>query len=136
IDPEAWKNFDLIKVGFWPGGDRDGNPYVTHETTILVAKRLQQTLMRCYHRDMRFLKRRLTFQGVENIIAEIEQKIYPMAYGTGEGGYNSPKELLSDLLEARKSIIEKHRGLFLDILDEVILKVRIFGFYLASMDIR
>src|SRR5690606_20804427 len=68
--------------------------------------------------------------------AEIEQKIYPMAYGTGEGGYNSPKELLSDLLEARKSIIEKHRGLFLDILDEVILKVRIFGFYLASMDIR
>ncbi|HEU5146951.1 MAG TPA: phosphoenolpyruvate carboxylase, partial [Chryseosolibacter sp.] len=27
IDPEEWKNFNLIKVGFWPGGDRDGNPF-------------------------------------------------------------------------------------------------------------
>ena len=59
-----------------------------------------------------------------------------MAYGSGEGGYASPEELLNDLLQARKSIIEKHRGLFLDLLDKVILKVRIFGFYFASMDIR
>lgn len=136
IDPENWKNFDLIKVGFWPGGDRDGNPYVTHETSLQVARHLQQTLMRCYHRDIRFLKRRLTFQGVDHIIADVERRIYPMAYGIGEGGYASPKELLNDLLKARKSIVEDHRGLFLDILDQVILKVRIFGFYFASMDIR
>jgi phosphoenolpyruvate carboxylase len=136
IDPEQWTNFDLIKVGFWPGGDRDGNPFVTHETSIQVAQRLQQTLLRCYYRDVRFLKRRLTFKGVDHIIAEVERKIYPMAYGTGEGGYRKPEELLDDLLKARKSIIETHRGLFLDILDHVILKVRIFGFYFASMDIR
>lgn len=136
IDPENWKNFDLIKVGFWPGGDRDGNPFVTHETSIQVAQRLQQTLMRCYHRDVRFLKRRLTFKGVDTVIAEVERRIYPMAYGSGEGGYETPQALLNDLQKARKSIIETHRGLFLDILDEVILKVRIFGFYFASMDIR
>ena len=136
IDPEQWKNFNLIKVGFWPGGDRDGNPFVTHETSLQVARRLQQTLMRCYHRDVRFLKRRLTFQDVDDIIAEVERRIYPMAYGSGEDGYSSPEELLNDLLRARKSIIETHRGLFLDLLDKVILKVRIFGFYLASMDIR
>lgn len=136
IDPEEWKNFNLIKVGFWPGGDRDGNPFVTHETTLKVAKHLQQTLMRCYYRDARFLKRRLTFQGVAQIIADVERKIYPLAYGSGEGGYTGPDELLADLLEARKSIVETHRGLFLDLLDEVILKVRIFGFYFASMDIR
>lgn len=136
IDPEAWKNFNLIKVGFWPGGDRDGNPFVTHETSLQVAHHLRQTLMRCYHRDVRFLKRRLTFQGVENIIAEIERRIYPMAYGSGENGYSSPEELLTDLLRARKSIVEVHRGLFLDLLDKVIIKVRIFGFYFASMDIR
>ena len=136
IDPEEWRNFDLIKVGFWPGGDRDGNPFVTHETSLQVAHRLQQTLMRCYYRDIRFLKRRLTFQGVDNIIAEVERRIYPMAYGSGENGYGSPQELLDDLLKARKSIIETHRGLFLDLLDKVILKVRIFGFYFASMDIR
>jgi phosphoenolpyruvate carboxylase len=136
IDPEEWKNFNLIKIGFWPGGDRDGNPFVTHETTLKVAKHLQQTLMRCYYRDARFLKRRLTFQGVDNIIAGVERKIYPLAYGSGEGGYAGPEELLKDLLDARRSIIETHRGLFLDLLDEVILKVRIFGFYFASMDIR
>lgn len=136
IDPEQWKNYDLIKVGFWPGGDRDGNPYVTHETTLKVAKHLQQTLMRSYYRDIRFLKRRLTFQGVDRLIAEVERKIYPLAYGGGEGGYGGPDELLRDLQEARKNIMEKHRGLFLDLLDEFILKVRIFGFYLASMDIR
>lgn len=136
IDPEQWKNFDLMKVGFWPGGDRDGNPYVTHETTLRVAKLLQQTLMRCYYRDIRFLKRRLTFQGVDTIIAQAERKIYPMAYGSGEGGYAKPAELLKDLLTARQSIIENHRGLFLDLLDQVIVKVRIFGFYFASMDIR
>jgi phosphoenolpyruvate carboxylase len=136
IKPEDWKNYDLIKIGFWPGGDRDGNPFVTHETTLQVAQRLQQTLMKCYYRDVRFLKRRLTFKGVANIIADVEKNIYPLAYGTGEGGYGSADDLLKDLLQARKSIIDDHRGLFLDLLDEVIIKVRIFGFYFASMDIR
>lgn len=136
IDLQEWKNFDLIKVGFWPGGDRDGNPFVTHETSLQVAQRLQQTLLRCYYRDARFLKRRLTFKGVDNIIAEVEQKLYPLAYGTGKGGYSNPDQLLQDLLRARQSIIEDHRGLFLGLLDEVILKVKIFGFHFASMDIR
>jgi phosphoenolpyruvate carboxylase len=30
----------LIKLGFWPGGDRDGNPFVTTEITL----RLQSVL--------------------------------------------------------------------------------------------
>ena len=136
IGQEEWKNFDLIKIGFWPGGDRDGNPFVTHEITLKVAQRLRQTLFRCYYRDARFLKRRLTFKGVDEIIAEVERKIYPLAYGNGEGGYQDAEEILADLLKARKSLEEDHRGLFLGILDEVILKVRIFGFYFASMDIR
>ena len=25
--------YDLISVGFWPGGDRDGNPFVTKKIT-------------------------------------------------------------------------------------------------------
>jgi phosphoenolpyruvate carboxylase len=136
IDPEEWKNYNLIKIGFWPGGDRDGNPFVTHETTLKVAEHLQRTLMRCYYRDARFLKRRLTFQGVDHIIAEVERKIYLRAYGNGDGGYVNANELLDDLLAARKSLIEEHRGLFLDLLDDFILKVRIFCFNFASMDIR
>jgi phosphoenolpyruvate carboxylase len=136
IKPEEWKNFDLIKIGFWPGGDRDGNPFVTHEITEQVAQRLQQTLMRCYYRDARFLKRRITFKGVDHLMAKFEHKIYPLAYGDGEGGYESAEEILEDLMVARKQLIDEHRGLFLDLLDDVILKVQTFGFYFASMDIR
>lgn len=136
IKPEDWTNFDLVKIGFWPGGDRDGNPFVTHEITEQVAHRLQQTLMRCYYRDARFLKRRITFKGVDHLMSAFEKKIYPLAYGNGEGGYRSKDEVLTDLLEARRLLIQDHRGLFLDLLDDVILKVQIFGFYFASMDIR
>src|SRR5687768_2719784 len=85
IKLEDWTNFDLIKIGFWPGGDRDGNPFVTHEITLKVAQRLQEGLLRSYHRDLRFLKRRLTFKGVDHIITRAERKIYPIAYGNGYG---------------------------------------------------
>jgi phosphoenolpyruvate carboxylase len=34
----------LIKLGFWPGGDRDGNPFVTTEITLKVADRLRTSI--------------------------------------------------------------------------------------------
>ncbi len=137
IKLEEWVNYDLIKIGFWPGGDRDGNPFVTHEITLKVANHLQQTLLKCYHRDLRYLKRRLTFKGVDHIIVEAERKVYPIAYGGGQGEvYDHPDALLNDLFEAREVLIRDHKGLFLNLLDAFILKVRIFGFYFASMDVR
>lgn len=136
IPMDEWTNFDLLKIGFWPGGDRDGNPFVTHDITLQVAKKLQQTLMRCYHRDVRILKRRLTFKGVDHIITDIERKLYPLAFGNPEAGYQKASNLLDDLSKVRTSLIDDHRGLFLDLLDDVILKVNIFGFHLASMDVR
>lgn len=136
MKPEEWVNYDLIKVGFWPGGDRDGNPFVTHEITLKVADHLRQTLMRCYYRDIRMLKRRLTFNGVDHIITRAERSVYPLAYGGTGTGYANPDALLNDLLEAREVLIRDHKGLFLNLLDAFILKVRIFGFYFGSMDVR
>lgn len=133
---EEWTNYDLIKIGFWPGGDRDGNPFVTHDITLRVAQRLQETVLRCYHRDIRILRRRLTFKGIDDIILRAERKIYPIAYSGHGEIYQSPDELLNDLFEAREVLLKEHNGLFLNLLDDFILKVKIFGFYFASMDIR
>src|SRR5687767_7754668 len=50
------ENFDLselVKMGFWSGGDRDGNPFVTVETTLKTANALRRAILRCYYRDVR-----------------------------------------------------------------------------------
>ncbi|MDP3840155.1 MAG: phosphoenolpyruvate carboxylase, partial [Methylococcales bacterium] len=130
-----WMNPQLIHIGFWPGGDRDGNPFVTHDITLQVAQRLRETILRCYHRDLRNIKRRLSFKGVDALIAEAEQKIYQSLYG-GNLAYTSAAEFEQLLLQARQRIINDHDGLFLDQLDRLLLNVRMFGFHFSSLDIR
>ncbi len=130
-----WKNDRLVVIGFWPGGDRDGNPFVTSEITRKVAARLQESILKCYYRDVRTLRRRLTFHGVDKVIIEIEKKIYQWAYGT-ERGYARAEDLVADLMQARTKLINEHDGLFLNLLDAFILKVKLFGFNFASLDVR
>ena len=67
---------ELIKMGFWSGGDRDGNPFVTTAITLKTAAALRRAILQCYYRDVRRLKRRLTFSGVESVLAELETKLY------------------------------------------------------------
>jgi len=135
IPLSQWKNNRLMVIGFWPGGDRDGNPFVTSEITLKVAARLQESILKCYYRDVRILRRRLTFKGVDKIMLDIERKIYNWVFGTTKG-YNQVEEFIHDLVSARKLLVSDHGGLFLDLLDSFILKVKQFGFYFASLDIR
>lgn len=46
----------LIRMGFWPGGDRDGNPFVKSGTTLKVAEALRGSIIKCYYRDVRGLR--------------------------------------------------------------------------------
>jgi phosphoenolpyruvate carboxylase len=130
-----WFNPQLVHIGFWPGGDRDGNPFVTHDITLQVAQQLHKTILRCYYRDLRLLKRRLSFKGVDKLISDAEQKIYHSLYG-GKNIYSCAAEFEQALLQMRKHIINDHDSLFLDLLDKLLLNVRIFGFHFASLDIR
>jgi phosphoenolpyruvate carboxylase len=135
IEPENWTNTRLFTIGFWPGGDRDGNPFVTSATTLQVAEHLRERIIRNYFNEVRQLKRRLTFKGVDEIINRIEQRlIYNMQ--KRDTGYRFASELYDDLEQARKVLIQDHDGLFADQLDAVLLKVRIFGFHFAGIEIR
>ena len=126
----------IINLGFWPGGDRDGNPFVTSEITLKVADRLRASILKCYYTDIRKLKRKLTFSGIDVIIAELENKLYrSVFYSSGEIFISLPE--LKDKLNQIKSIcIENHQSLYLDAITDLINKVNLFGFHFASLDIR
>ncbi len=51
----------VIRMGFWPGGARDGNPFVHTSITLEVADALRSSIIKSYYLDIRRLKRRLTF---------------------------------------------------------------------------
>ena len=78
-NPE-YNNPDIIKLGFWPGGDRDGNPYVTAEITSDVADALRTTLMKCYNKDLKELQKRLSFRGVQEKVEALRGLIYVAMY--------------------------------------------------------
>ncbi|MFL3661156.1 MAG: phosphoenolpyruvate carboxylase [Polaribacter sp.] len=127
---------EIIDLGFWPGGDRDGNPFVTTEITLNVAERLRQSILRSYYRDVRRLKRRFTFDGVQEILATIEKRLYKHVVRSYGKLNFSQSILLEALAQARKIVVDKHQSLFIEELDDFINKIRIFGFHFATLDIR
>ena len=130
------KDNAVIKMGFWPGGDRDGNPFVKAETTLRVAEGLRQAILRCYYYDVRRLKRRMTFKGVDTIIADLEIKLYNSVFIPEHTAELSKRDILDPLVQIREIIIYQHNSLFVDLVDNLIGKVMIFGLHFATLDIR
>jgi len=126
----------LIKLGFWPGGDRDGNPFVTTDITLKVADRLRTSILKCYYVEMRNLKRKLTFSGVDTLVAELENKLYRSVFYSKGDIFITLEELLTQLDKIRTIIIEKHQSLYLDELEAFLVKINLFGFHFATLDIR
>ena len=131
-----FKNFNLISLGFWPGGDRDGNPFVTTKITVKTALKLRSDILKNYYRDVRKLRRRLTFKNIESKISEIENKLYISMNQDSVNVELDLKDLKLQLKNIREILINDHQSLFLDQLDDLILKVEIFGYHFATLDIR
>jgi phosphoenolpyruvate carboxylase len=126
----------LIRMGFWPGGDRDGNPFVTTETTLQVANSLRGNIVKCYYLDIRKLKRRLTFKGVDTIVQKLENRLYENLF-IPETKFNlNVDEFLNELNTIRELLVNEHNSLFIEQVNSLMNKVELFGFYFATLDIR
>ena len=127
---------DIINLGFWPGGDRDGNPFVTTKITLKTANKLRSDIIKNYYRDIRSLRRRLTFKNIESKVIDIENRLYRSIFNENKAPKITLDELKNSLNEIKIILISEHNSLFLDELQDIIDKVKIFGYHFASLDIR
>ncbi len=131
IDPKK-----VIEFGFWPGGDRDGNPNVDAKTTVEVSRMLRQILFRCYYRDFRNIKRRITFRGVEDQINSLQEVFYQNAFNNAI----QEEDIADGIIEKLKEIVEilnsEHDALFVNVVLDLLRKVELYRCYFASLDIR
>ena len=126
----------IIKMGFWPGGDRDGNPFVNSDTTLKVADALRGGIIKCYYLEIRRLRRRLTFKKVDVLLADLEIQLYNNIFIPGNRTNITKGDILDVLNTIRETLIYQHSGLFLYLVDNLINKIHVFGLHFASLDIR
>ncbi|HEX4957942.1 MAG TPA: phosphoenolpyruvate carboxylase [Lacibacter sp.] len=133
---ELLNKHPIVQLGFWPGGDKDGNPFVTSDITLNVADALRSSIIKCYYMDVRKLKRRLTFEGVEAPLAELEKKLYNNIFIPGQRTSLTKEEILETLEQIRHTIVYQHNNLFVQLVENLITKVENFGLHFATLDIR
>lgn len=134
IRDEKFENYNLMKLGFWPGGDRDGNPFVTADITKQVADELRLTLMKCYYNELKNLRKKLTFKSMQEDINALSTKLYHAMFDP-----NAPisyEGIIGHLSNVREHLVEYYHELYLDELDQFIDKVHIFKTHFATLDIR
>lgn len=127
-------NPNLMELGFWPGGDRDGNPFVKYDTTRKVSQLLRNTIMKCYYNHIKDLRKKLTFKGVVEITESLKQRLYKQIFQ--DEVCITDKEILDDLYEIKTSLIKNYKSLFVDEVSDFIGRVHLFGSHFATLDIR
>lgn len=127
---------NIINIGFWPGGDRDGNPFVTPEITLKVAQRLKNAIIKNYIADLKVLRRKLTFKGVRIRLKELNNKLYNTFLQKESEPQITLQHFRDELIALRQIIKDEHQSLYYNEITSLINKVHLFGFHFASLDIR
>lgn len=124
---------DLIQLGFWPGGDRDGNPFVTADVTKRVAEELHSAILKAYYNNLKSVRRRLSFRGVSDVLTKLSNELYSAIFRNEK---ITAEDIITRLEEAEKILVEQHNSLFLDLLVNFKDRVKIFGTHFATLDVR
>lgn len=124
---------DIIQLGFWPGGDRDGNPFVTAEVTKRVSEELRSAILKSYYANLKDVRRRLSFRGVSEVLGKLSAELYSAIFRNEK---LSSENILKHLNEAEEILVKEHNSLFLEVLTNFKDRVKIFGTHFAALDIR
>ncbi|WP_345190451.1 phosphoenolpyruvate carboxylase [Algibacter agarivorans] len=136
IYSDGRKHNEIINIGFWPGGDRDGNPFVKPDTTLKVAKKLKKAILKKYYTDLKNLRRKLTFRGVEERIVKLETILYNYSINLKTKKAITAKELILELLSIRSLVVKDFHSLYENEINDLINRVHLFGYNFATLDIR
>ena len=134
VNIAEFENYDIVKLGFWPGGDRDGNPFVTAKVTQDVANELRLNLMKCYYGDVKALQQKLTFPGIDQLLVQLKEQLYASMFN--KDVVLSFAQIMTPLLQAKNILETNFNSLYLLELESLIQKVNIFKTHFASLDIR
>ena len=126
----------IFDFGFWPGGDRDGNPYVTPEITLKTAESLKISILKNYFKEVKKMKRSLTFNGLEERLDALESDLYATLYSKKKPIYFNIEYFEKALDEIHQIIVNQTDGLYEYLILDLKHKLKIFGFHFASLDIR
>ncbi len=126
----------IFDFGFWPGGDRDGNPYVTPEITLKTAESLKISILKNYFKEVKKMKRSLTFNGLEERLDALESDLYATLYSKNKPSYFNIEYFEKVLDEIHQIIVNQTEGLYESLVLDLKHKLKIFGFHFASLDIR
>lgn len=167
--PETeWEVPNFLTFGSWIGGDRDGNPFVTHHVTWETLNQQRELILSKYKTVLKDMMLRYTHATsrvkVSNELLEklkkdeskylhpderwnVETEVYRRFFaviikklsnvGKSRLGYSSVDQFLEDLNLVAASLKLHHPSKHeLRTIQKLIRQVQLFGFHLASLDIR